>query len=363
MVDEPPPETRYFEDSLSQVWISKTRVESGGISMTREFQTFRLATQPRRIWLLALGLALSPLFSAQSWAETYDLQSVDFATAGDKTNIILHTGSIVPVQKVLVSDNKLILEIDQVNTDETVHTNFSGASNISHVIMQPIDEHKIRMIIRGEGLGTPSVAFYSAGNGAYSSANPDFDANRLNAETHAALRNLQEIGTQPATLQTANTKPIAEQPAVDTTKPLQEEEPIAFGGFVDTNNKSAIATQPAPTMGKLNQLPDSAPLPLQPGSATAGNNGFFEQVAGGKYNGYLPYGLLTLLLLGIGGFVGHKIIRMKQGAADLEDLIEEQAQGKRVSFREMADAYRSKHEARQSERGTSSKASNRKLRM
>src|SRR5689334_8830005 len=101
------------------------------MTMTRNFQQMKLATHPRRVWLLAMGLALTPLFSAAGWADTYNLQSVDFATAGDQTNIILHTGSIVPVQKVLISDTKLILDIDQVNTDDTVHTNFAGAGNIS----------------------------------------------------------------------------------------------------------------------------------------------------------------------------------------------------------------------------------------
>src|SRR5689334_2920139 len=114
--------------SLFQVWIGKkTRVESGGMNMTREFSRILQASQPRRFWLLALGLAITPLFAMPVWADNYNLESVDFVSAGGQTNIIMHTGSIVPVQKVLVSDTKLILDIDQVNTDETVNTNFNRA--------------------------------------------------------------------------------------------------------------------------------------------------------------------------------------------------------------------------------------------
>jgi hypothetical protein len=315
-----------------------------------------------------MGLALTPLFPASSWADNYNLQSVDFATTGDHTNIILHTGSIVPVQKVLVSDSKLILDIDQVNTDDTVHTNFSGAGNISHVIMQPLNEHKIRMIIRGEGLGAPSIAFYNAGSGAYNNVNPDFDGNQLDSQTRSALHQVQEANTKPATFQgfddSKSQSATAEQAAVDTTKP-KEEEPIAFGGLVAPAGKSAAtATMPAPT-GKASLKPETsletAPIPLQSGEGAAGANDFLNQLlsqlAGSKLNGMLGLGLLAVALMG-GGFTCYKLIQMKQGAPDLEDLIEEQSHGKRVSFREMANAYRSKHDA--TERPAAQKSNARK---
>jgi hypothetical protein len=320
--------------------------------MTRNLQRMKPATHTRRAWLLAMGLALAPLFSAASWADNYNLQSVDFATVGDKTNIILHTGSIVPVDKVLVSDNKLILDIDQVNTDDTVHTNFAGASNISHVIMQPLNEHKIRMIIRGEGLGVPSVAFYNAGNGSYNNVNPDFAGSKLATQTGAALRKIQDDGTKPATFQgftdSGNSASPTEKPVVDTTKP-KDEGVDGFSGFIAPEGKNEnTATAPAPT-GKpaLQAASETAPIPLQSNDAGATASDFFSQLLNqlthGKLNGMLGLGLLGLALMG-GGFTCYKVVRLKQGPPDLEDLIEEQAHGKRVSFREMASAYRSKHE-------------------
>ncbi len=323
--------------------------------VTRDFSRTLPASQPRRFWLLALGIALTPLFATPSWADNYNLESVDFVSAGGQTNIIMHTGSIVPVQKVLVSDTKLILDIDQVNTDETVNTNFNRAGgNISHVIMQPLSEHKIRMIIRGEGLGTPSVAFYNASNGAYSNMNPDFDGNRLERETNAALGKLQTDGTKPAIWQGANGD-MGEKVAVDTASyKAQADDPIAFGGFLD--NKSA---KNAPTRTGVAENQEVAPLPLQQGndSAPAGND-FFEQLAGGKLTTFLPYGLLGLMILGICGFVGHKIIQLKQGEPELEDLLEDQSQGKRVSFRDMANAYRSKHDAQRADKPSGNRRAN-----
>lgn len=301
--------------------------------VTREFKTILPARQPRRFWLLAMGIALTPLFALPSWAENYNLESVDFASTGSQMSIILHTGSIVPVQKVMVSDSKMILDIDQVNTEETVHTNFSGASNISHVIMQPLNEHKIRMIVRGENLGAPSVAFYNATNGSYNNVNPDYNGNRLGQDINAGLHQLQEAGTQPATWQGDWNKP---QKAASSA---QSDDPIAFGGISEPSNIKA-----GNTANKSADPADNAPLPLQvPENGPTGSN-FFEQLAGGRLTTFIPYGLLGALFLGMAGFICYKVMRLKQGAPDFEDLLEEQAHGKKIGFREMANAYREKHD-------------------
>ena len=297
--------------------------------VTQEFQTKFPVHRPRRFWLLAMGLALTPLFALPGWAENYNLESVDFASTGNQTNIILHTGSIVPVDKIMVSDNKLILDIDQVNTTETVHTNFSGAANISHVIMQPLNEHKIRMIVRGQNLGAPSVAFYSAGSGAYNNVNPDYNGNRLQQETSAGLRQIQDAGTQPATWQGDWNKPQ------NAATSAQSEEPIAFGG---------TGQKPLTTNSKSDNSGENAPLPLNSSDTSVAGTNFFEQLAAGKMNTFIPYGLLGALFLGMAGFICYKVLRLKQGAHDFEDLLEEQAHGKKIGFREMANAYREKHE-------------------
>lgn len=331
------------------VWASKTRVESGGMRVTQEFQTKFPVLRPRRFWLLAVGIAVTPLLALPGWADNYNLESVDFASTGSQTSIILHTGSIVPVDKVMVSDNKLILDIDQINASETVHTNFSGAANISHVIMQPLNEHKIRMIVRGENLGTPSVAFYNAGNGSYNNVNPDYNGSRLQQETSAGLRQIQDAGTQPATLQGDWGQ---SQKAVTSA---QSDEPIAFGGLVEPGTPKPVTTN-----GK-GEAGDSAPLPLNASDSTPTGTNFFEQLAAGKLNTFIPYGLLGALFLGMAGFICYKVMQLKQGGpADFEDLLEEQSHGKKVGFREMANAYREKHEPIRPEPSASNRSNSRK---
>ena len=288
--------------------------------------------------MLALGLVLMPAFAAPVWAENFNLESVDFSNSDDGMRIILHTGSIVPVQKILISDKKVILDIDQVNAGETVRTNFAGASNVSHVIMQPLNDHKIRMVIRGEDLSAPSVAFYGAGaaegNGLSAEA-----SSRLALETSAALHRQQEAGIQSV----VNTGKLStgESPAVDT--PTLQDEPIALGGFVESPSGHAshghetLELKPAET----------GPLALQKGAAANAGNEFLTQMTSGKWDKYIPFGLLGLFVLGAGAFVRHKLTQLRPVDSSFEELMEQQqapASGKRSSFREMAEAYRSKHE-------------------
>lgn len=294
------------------------------------------ARQSRQIWLLALGLVLAPCLWMPVWAENFNLESVDFTNTDAGMRIVLHTGSIVPVQKVLVSDNKLVLDIDQVNTGETVRTNFAGASNVSHVIVQPQNEHKVRMIIRGEGLSAPTVAFYGAGTDA--SGLSAEESARLAAETSAALRRQQEAGIQPA----VNNQALAtasESAAVERSALKDDDAPLAFGGFVDDK---------AATQSRSGEIKPSETGPLALGgqvpAATAGNDalGFLTS---SKLGNYIPYGLLAMVLLGAGVFVRHKLTQMNPGHEEYEDFADEPAaSGKRASFREMAEAYRSKHE-------------------
>jgi len=304
--------------------------------------TSQRSRQSRQFWMLALGLVLAPCLWSPVWAENFNLESVDFTNNDEGMRIILHTGSIVPVQKVLISDNKLVLDIDQVNSGETVRTNFSGAGNVSHVIVQPLNEHKIRMIIRGEGLSAPVVAFYGAGSS--SSGLSAEESARLAAETSAALRRQQEAGIQPAVNnQTGNIQALqnsAESSAVDHSALKDDDAPLAFGGFIDDKTSRSAH-------GKLDLKPsETGPLALQGHEAipAGGGNDILGFLTSSKLGNYIPYGLLAMVLLGAGVFVRHKLTQMNPGHDEYEEFVDEQPSGKRASFREMADAYRHKHD-------------------
>jgi len=301
----------------------------------------------RHAWLLALGLALLPSLTGFAWAENFNLESVDFSNNDAGLRIVLHTGSIVPVQKVLISDSKLVLDIDQVNAGETVRTNFSGAGNVSHVIVQPLNEHKVRMIIRGEGLSAPSIAFYGSGATDNGSLNAEESA-RLAAETSLALHRQQESGLQPAVNKQSTSQLGASESAAVDHPSYREDAPIGFGGFVDdktTAQNHARGIKPSET----------GPLALRHSMNPSSNEA--NEVMGqlGRWGNYIPYGLLALVLLGAGVFVRHRLTQLAPSGMEYETVNEEFKPSKRTSFRELADAYRNKHDEKRLEQPLSRK--------
>lgn len=282
---------------------------------------------------LMMALCL-PLLMAPAWAaDSFRLDSVDFISVDGRTHIIMHTGSILPYQKVLVSGSKLVLDIDRVDADESVRTNFSGAANVSHVILKPLDAHRVRLIIRGENLGAPVVAFNSpvAHDVGLSPALPE--------ETRAGLDRLQEEGMQDAAL-TAEDADMAS--AVPDEQPLMAEDEPVFTPEESLPPAPAASAPPA----------RSAPAPivdLGAGSEAGGGNSvsrFFEAAAEGKFNPWIPCGLLVLLLAGAGAFIRRKLMSLQADVPQLEDLMAEQAGGRKVGFREMANAYRQQDDVR-----------------
>lgn len=311
---------------------------------------------------------LALLWTAQAWGENYPLSNIDFVSVNHQTNIILHTGSIVPVQKVLVSDSKLVLDIDQIEATDTIRTNFTSAGNISNVILQPINEHKIRLIIRGSELGKPSLAFYSANSGAYS-------VTALNepepAETDIPFKTISESNanaesTPSAALSAASSSSTAESPNNRLSAPRRDtdlftESTNASDAAPETTLTSAAAsTSPAPSRPAATTpaLTTALPLPLSEAFAKSdgnSNNNMPENLMSLPWSGYLPYALLTALMLGLGLFIRNRLVQITQADPQLEDLLDANRAdagkpGKRSSFREMADAYRSKREGDKAER-------------
>jgi hypothetical protein len=341
MIDEGRIKNQYVEKGLSHgrgIGISERKVY-GGVDMRENLREFQF----NRRSLKSAGLALLPLLACSVvWADNYTLESVDFVSNGEKTNIVFHTGSIVPVQRVLVSNNKLILDIDQINADETVKTNFDKARNISHIIMQPLGEHKMRMIIRGENLGTPAIAFFNPTANAVSATNPDYSKPEDPATT---LQAIQEQGTQPAALN-PDAEQGMEQPAIDV-QPL----PSAQADVIPADTIPMDPLQPAPT-SKTPMEALTAPLTLPADNAatqTENRLPFFDYKLPRlphSWETYIPYGLLGLFLLGIFGFVGYRVFKLKQAGPTLEDwMTDETAEmPKRSSFQKMAAAYRNKRE-------------------
>jgi hypothetical protein len=301
---------------------------------------FLAPSLPFRKQRMLLGLiGLLPVLGGTAFAENYPLESIDFIANNRQTNIILHTGSIVPVQKVMISDNKLMLDIDQIDATETIRTNFTGAANISHVILQPLNEHKIRLIIRGENLGNPSLAFYNASNGAYNTPNGEAAAPEAASipfkSSETGAEGLQEAAP---IVETTKNALLAENEA-PITEPIKIQEPLK------TEAEPILASH-LKLMPELNK-----PAPLSTSKMPSKKSAdWMDKFMDTPWSGYLPYAVLAFLILGLGLFIRNRFLKITRPDLQLEDLlmtnqdnsqISGKTNGKRSSFKEMAEAYRS----------------------
>lgn len=112
--------------------------------------------------VLALGVMANSLIGLVQAAGDAFLTRVEFLEIdGGRTEMLLHTDKAgsVDVKPVLEMDTKWEFEISGLHTPRTVQTDFSQSHQVSHVIIRPIGNQRLRLTVRGEQLGKPLIAF------------------------------------------------------------------------------------------------------------------------------------------------------------------------------------------------------------
>nr|MBX2860448.1 hypothetical protein [Vampirovibrio sp.] len=308
------------------------------------------------------------------------LDRVDFISANQATQIIFHAEKQMPYKTVSADSDRLVIDVDQVNTNQTVRTNFSGSGNISHVIIQPLSNEKLRLIVRGNHLSKPMIRFEQlpgtekqtatqAVAQKMSSRLPETALTNLPLNVSAKTRQvktpvktvtsvdgkLEVLGAStagPQTLEQVSVNQAAENrqaldlfaedhthsaaytpgdtegsttPAVDSYQDLEEdlwrEEP---GEEIGATRPAAQQTD-ALGLGGLNSLMDMANTPIDT-----------EMV--------LKTGILVSLLTGLGLFLRHKLRAQQQASqlgeyADTAERAQEATNGP-VRFSDIADSVR-----------------------
>jgi hypothetical protein len=269
-----------------------------------------------------LGLSLISNLSAFADNE-FPLQSIDFVTQENGTNIFLHTGSIVPYHTVLSSDNKIVIDIDHVLSEQTVKTNFAQARNISHVVLQPLSPKSVRLIIRGEELGTPSISFKDLStnaNGALSNLpTGELDiAQRVAKPIHHLDQPVSQLEPPEPVATSTNVEGLA--PENNPIPPESETNAFDFSKKVDSNNNSThdasetsgfkaspITLDKALKSSNPINTPTESPLGLA----------FLETI---DLESLAKYGIILGLIIGLGVFIRQKFKGMQKGQRSMAEI-------------------------------------------
>lgn len=245
---------------------------------------------------LGAGLIGFSIFSGAAMAaEVYPLQSIDFVTHSDATDIFFHTGGIVPYRTVLATDNKIVIDVEKVQSEQTVKTNFMKAPNVSHVVLQPLSNKSIRLIIRGDHLRKPSIGFKDLAAQPKTSL---FESSSAPAAPPkpTALPTPKATETLEAPPHNVDTTEEAEATAAETAISLSQDALDTLSGEEDL--LSPTSAKPAPSIQESAPEPldlSDAPLSL-PEKASKGVGKAFDKVSGLDTS--------TLAQLGIVGFIG-----------------------------------------------------------
>ncbi len=264
-----------------------------------------------RLWLLTAGLlslqlAIQPVSFALETSDVTRMTRIDFDASAGTTELTVFADNMVPFHKSLFSDDKLIIDFDHVASNQQIETHFNNAENISHVVVQPLSEDRIRLIIRGEHLAPANITFHD--------------------------------------------------------NPREEQAPVksAFENGVSSGNSDvtpSVHQAPKPVNEDSLNSPLSSPMRADiPNRKLKHHDASLEDLAalGGKFDlmAIAQYGLLGGLFIFLTLFIRHKITeitRQQQQIEDDEYLEESQPAeeetvearpGKRGGFAALAQAYR-----------------------
>lgn len=305
----------------------------------------------RRMGIPAAMALLGMSVVGTAYAEdAFPLQSIDFVSNNHATEIFLHTGSIVPYRTVLSTDNKIVVDVDRVIAEQTVKTNFTQAENVSNVVLQPLSSRTMRLIIRGDRLGKPSVAFKD-----------------VNAHANETLRSREASlpfarSSREETLQDRSPAPVSErlnETSSEASSQTPFEKPITLNpedvARISDNQGAAehmSSSESGSGFKPANDMLDNAPAPLalsessKNGSSSKKQNGkgdsgnFLDQLPGFEGGDIFKFGILGVIILGFGWFIRRKWVNIQRQNAFTDGSASQATQRlKQNSFRDLADAY------------------------
>jgi len=194
------------------------------------------------------------------WAQE-GLKGIELSGSGVETRVILKTDVSIPYHIVTQSASKIVIDLSVTDPSQGVETDFTGADNIDQLVLKPIDQDKLRLVIRGEGLGSPVVSAVKPGSG--KETNPQKVVYEGDSTKTAPAGYAMTAISTPAD---ANQVLVAQQvPAVNKTEPTASpSDALMPHEGLDPDASGSIATEnkPQPDRGSIiapSQVEETSP--------------------------------------------------------------------------------------------------------
>lgn len=157
--------------------------------------------------------ACLPVFAGTASAV---LSEVDIASKPDSSyQITVKADKNVSYNKYVTSKDKIVIDIDGVKPASFVNTVYNNATNVDHVIIQPVSDNKVRVFIQGDNVSSSTV---NVDTGFLANSLPEQAAPVEPVTSNATVNAINSVNVAPETATTAsNAQPsVQEAPSEQT---------------------------------------------------------------------------------------------------------------------------------------------------
>ncbi|HIU91812.1 MAG TPA: AMIN domain-containing protein [Candidatus Limenecus avicola] len=111
-----------------------------------------------------LSLAAFTVILGMSSVMANTLSEVEISAQDTGYGIVLKTDEAAQMKKIISSDNKMTIELKDVEVSPDLNTVYNNAENIDNVTISPASKGDIKIVFKGEGISNSRVSFESAKN-------------------------------------------------------------------------------------------------------------------------------------------------------------------------------------------------------
>lgn len=229
-----------------------------GVSMNKERKTTNCLAGV----LIAAGISVmaitSPSYAAYTGAVLSEIEINPYHA--DSYQITVRTDKDIPVEKIVNSDNEIVLDLKNTRPAKFVNTIYNNASKVNHVVVQSVSNNRVKILMQGLNMSASKITLDTKGEG-------------LNLPEEAPTVNL----TGPDVVNSQNTAKTATEETITAKNPEQivnnTEPAVAETPVEETKSSEEIILQhpvnkfkPIDTVEELTEEETDSSLGLMQGS-------------------------------------------------------------------------------------------------
>ncbi|EKE02801.1 MAG: hypothetical protein ACD_20C00330G0015 [uncultured bacterium] len=180
-------------------------------------------------------LSLSPAYAAYNGAILSEIEINPYH--GDSYQIMVRTDKDIPVEKQVISDNEIVLNLKNTKPAKFVNTIYNNSTKVNHVIVQSISNNRVKVLLKGTNISASKITIDTKG-----------ETLSLPEEPIAIKLTGPDVVDSENTITADSTEPVEEAKTTEEVQNLHQEEivlqhPVARFKPIDTDIREEITEE------------------------------------------------------------------------------------------------------------------------